>query len=159
MKKKILTFLKTTQKATAALAGAVGVLSAATFLPDPYGHYVAIAGVFLTWALTYFFPYVEKTVESFPVGEADWPELDLRAWEKEINEQAVQGDVLPPRETPAYGAVRTDTSEMPAIRPLVEDTQGIEVIEGPDAREGLTVDDIIYRLTNDGTLDKDLWTP
>lgn len=157
MKAKILDFLKRTQKATAALAGAVGVFGAATWLPESYGYYVAIAAVFLTWLLTYVFPYVGKMVEEFPEEWDSFPEADLSEhydalaeWEKELltkwdddedeTPTVLVGEVLDPFPS---------TVEIPKVNP--EDTAGIPVIEGEGAPvDGLTVDDILYRLRGEG---------
>jgi hypothetical protein len=141
---KILDFVKRTQKALGALAGATGVLASATFLPAPWGSYVAIAGVILTWALTYLLPYVQKAVEGFP---EDQPVDQLDDAPEPVQETPVTpvapvtGVIVEPP-TVEYAAVTVDTPE-PTI--------GIPVIEGDDASDiptgRLSVDAILSRLT------------
>lgn len=129
MKHKILNFLKETQKATAALLGAASVLGTATFLPAPWGHYVALATVVLTWLATYCLPYVSKAVESFPDDEsASGPE-------------PLTGEIIEPA-----------TAEIPVAVSI--DTAGIPVIEGPSDPNwsppftgALRVEDVLARLT------------
>ena len=141
MKRKILNFLRTTQKATAAVAGGVSILASATFLPSPWNYYLGVAGLVLTWLLTYFFPYVEKTVsefsEDFPASE---PADDLG--------KPIEGTIIEP-----------PTDEFAAIPP-VPNTVGIPVIEGhvvnpiPEHRKpftgALSVDEILARLRTEG---------
>lgn len=156
MKAKIIEFVRRTQKATAALAGAVGVLTSATFLPAPWGQYAAIASVFLTWGLTYFFPYVEKTVQDFPFDQADWipaPELEIA----DKTPTAFVGHLLAPS---------TDTVEIEAVTlpPAPATTIGIPLVEVDDdhgrvvrdeyedevpADDQQTVDEILDRLSRE----------
>jgi hypothetical protein len=142
VKAKILDWLKRTQKATGALAGAVGVLASATFLPEPWGGYVAIAGVVLTWLLTYFLPYVQKAVEGFPDELPELPESEPEPGDD--TPTAFVGHVL--------GAVSTDTVEIEKITlpPAPATTVGIPVVEVDDARQlddpAVTVDEILDRL-------------
>lgn len=121
MKTKILTFLKGTQKATGALLGAAGVLGSMTFLAEPYGRYVAIASVVLTWVATYFLPYVSKTVETFP------------------DEIVHEGEIVEP-ETVEIPVQYVDTVGIPLIE------QKPEPDTAPVDYSGMTVDEIIARL-------------
>lgn len=145
MKAKILDFLKRTQKALGALAGAVTVLASATFLPEPVNSYVAIAGVIATWVLTYFLPYVEKTVETFPDVE---PAPEPAPVAVDDTPTAIVGHLLAPT---------TDTVEIEKITlpPAPASTVGIPVVEVDDGRQldddGLTVDEILDRLDAERT--------
>lgn len=151
-KSKIVDFLTRTQKATAALAGAAAAVSAATFVPAPYGGYAAMAGVILTWVLTYVFPFVEEAVEAFPVDAVSSVALE--------DFEQTSGDV---DHSPAKSAeplegeiIEPDTEEIPVVS--ADDTNGIPVIEGdfptapfvPPFTGAIRLDDILERLAAEG---------
>lgn len=140
MKQKVLTFLKTTLKATSTLLSAATAVSAATFVPEPWNGYAAAAVVVLSWVVTYFVPFLTQTVETFP--EEVWPD--------EAGEPVVHNEILE-----AEGEiVEPLTVEMEALPPV--DTVGIPVIEGETAESydpgGPTVEEIINRLIAEGGL-------
>lgn len=124
MKTKIVMFLKTTQKATAALVGASGVLASMTFLPEPWGHYVAMASVVLTWLATYFLPYVTEAVESFPDSEP------------------LEGEIIEPT-TDEIPSVSDDTQGIPVIEGEAHPEWK------PPFTGALRVEDVLRRLTTE----------
>lgn len=141
MKAKVLGFLKGTLKASTALLGAASAVSAATFVPAPYNQYAALAVVVLTWVVTYFVPFLQETVETFPEDAAD--ELVRLAEEDGLYELE---DVLP---TTMLGAVTTDTVEIPKVSmpPAPAATVGIPLVEAETS-----VDEILDRLREEGSL-------
>lgn len=120
MKTKILNWIKTTQKATAAALGAASMLAAASFVPEPYKGWAAGAVIILTWVVTYAVPFVTQMVETAPIPDV----------------APVTGEVIEP-----------ETTEIPIVVP---DTNGIPVVEGADSGTrpypGPTVDQILNRL-------------
>lgn len=144
-KSKIADFLTRTQKATAALAGAAAAVSAATFVPAPWGGYAAMAGIVLTWVLTYVFPFVSEAVEAFPDDELVPEKLeDFDRTSSEAGEP-LEGEIIEPE---------TDVIPVQAA----DDTAGIPVIEGdfptapfvPPFTGAIRLDDILARLAAEG---------
>lgn len=145
------TFLKTTLKAWSALFGALSVLASATFIPEPYNAYVALAFAVATWATTYVVPYVQKAAEVVPddfdwdsLTEADWAAVgDSWADDPEIEHvvQAFEPDAI----------IEPETVEMAVVPPV--DTDGIPVIEHENlSPEPNSVEGIIQRLIDEGRL-------
>lgn len=124
LKNKILRWLTSTQKATAGALGAATAVASATFIPQPYNGWAALAVVVLTWVVTYVLPFVEQAVESFPEDVVQPSESPV--------EPVAEGEVVEP-----------PTEEIPVVH---LDTVGIGVVEGQDGRHVLTVDDVLARL-------------
>lgn len=148
MKTKIVGFLRSTQKATAALLGAATAVASATFIPEPYNHYASVAVVVLTWLATYLVPYLTKAVDEWPDDELDWgPEMSDEEW------NALLADLVAAPESPVEPVLEGDLLDpYPSTVeiPVIAHTAGIPVIEGEGAEvEGLTVDELINRLASE----------
>jgi hypothetical protein len=146
---KITLFLRRTQKATAALVGALSVFASATFIDGPVAAYVSLACVVGTWLLTYVFPYVLETletVEEWPgiTDDFDWSQINVPVTSEPVSSEPVRSE---PVSGELLGPERTDTVELHA---LSETTVGIPVIEGEDSGvrpyPGPTVEDILNRI-------------
>lgn len=154
-KSTITGFLTRTQKATAALAGAAAAVSAATFIPAPWGGYAAMAGVVLTWVLAYVFPFVQEAVEAFPDDV-----VSTGGSIENLEDFDQTSDVEEP--SPAKSAeplvgeiIEPETDEIPIV--VEDDTAGIPVIDGeptlpfvPPFTGAIRVSDVLARLAAEG---------
>ena len=120
------TFIVRSQKAIAALVGALTTLASANLLPDPWSVYVSALCAVLTGVATYVLPFVQEVVD-------EWPEEA---------EPVHEGDIIEP-----------ETDEIKAVTP---DTVGIPVVDDrpyiPEPRpfpEALSVDELLERLANE----------
>lgn len=123
----VLDFVTRTQKALAALLGALTSVAAANLLPSPYAGWVSAAAAIVTGLVTYVLPYVADTLTSLD---------DKPATPEPVTEQGTEVANAAPE--PAAPVVDSSTP--------TEDTP--EVDAGPDTAR-MSVTDLLDAMSAD----------